>query len=112
MGTSCTMKPKDELLFMRQNFGLLDAAFGSDNNIYGIYEFEGQKYCLVIVVESRDTGKFGYCYKEMGEEMNPYYYDCPAEIFNQLSPVPAIGAEHAWARAWRERVQKRLNIAA
>jgi hypothetical protein len=106
------MKPKDELLFMRQEFGLLDAAFGADQNIYGVIEFQGERFCLVILVSSRDTGKYGYCYKAMGEEMNPYYYECPLEIYQQLSPVPAIGDKHIWQRSWRAEVQKRLGIAA
>jgi hypothetical protein len=46
-------------------------------------------------------GEFGY--KEIGEDMGPYYYDAPLRIINlldELSPKPL-----GFAQKWRESVR-------
>lgn len=59
--------------------------------------------CVVVLIE-------GSKWKEIDEEMHPYYYDCPAEVFAALTPLADI--PHGWmdssAADWRDIVAGRL----
>ena len=63
-------------------------AIKTDYNIYGaVVAFEKGDDCIL--------GKF------MSERIHPYYYDCPKEILDILSPT-----EDKLALAWRENCRK------
>ena len=62
-----------------------------NNNIYGaVVAFEKGDDCIL--------GKF------MSERIHPYYYDCPKDILNLLSPT-----EDKLALAWRENCRKAVQ---
>lgn len=64
----------------------------------------------LIVLTSTENGDFRY--KDMSEDMEPYYYDCPVSILNLLSPVANENALE-WRRKCRVRhEQKRRRAAA
>ena len=48
----------------------------------------------LVSVSTRDGGTLAY--KDMSENMEPYYYHCPARILGKLTPT-----EHPSALAWR-----------
>lgn len=56
----------------------------------------------MICLWSKRRGEFGY--KELGEDMGPYYYDAPLRIVNlldKLSPNP-VGLSLQWRKSVRE----------
>lgn len=44
----------------------------------------GEIWALIVLTQT-DKEEFGY--KDMSEDMHPYYYDCPIGILNLLSPT-------------------------
>ena len=57
---------------------------------------------LVIVYEYCDD-TYNFRYKSMGEEVGPYYFDCPKRILDRLSDT-----NNPYANQWRERCRQRL----
>ena len=59
-----------------------------------------QEIWALIVLTDIYNGEFGY--KDMSEEMYPYYFDCPVEILNLLSHTDSENAiewrKHCYAR--------------
>lgn len=53
----------------------------------------------LIVLTDICNGEFGY--KDMSEDMMPYYFDCPKEIIDPLSPT-----DNEYAIKWREHCLK------
>ena len=45
-------------------------------------------------------------YKDMSEDMNPFFYDCPAGILALLTPTDSEGANE-WRRLCRERLAEK-----
>ena len=63
----------------------------------------------MIVLWTLRRGEFGY--KELGEDMGPYYYDAPLRIVNlldELSPNP-VGLSAKWRQSVRD-YHARLKI--
>lgn len=59
-------------------------------------------FALVVVTQRNSKDYFNFSYKEMSEDMHPYYYDCPAAILDLLTePINDEAAE--WRRICRER---------
>jgi hypothetical protein len=54
---------------------------------------DGSVFALVVLLEGP-----GICYKEMSEDMGPYYYDCPKSILALLTPT-----ESKTAQEWRSK---------
>lgn len=50
----------------------------------------------LVVLTDIYNGEFGY--KDMSEDMLPYYFDCPKEIIKLLSPT-----NNEYANQWRQR---------
>jgi hypothetical protein len=50
-------------------------------------------FAVVILTERKGTA---LSYKVMGEDECPYYFDCPREVFNALTPTT-----DAYALKWR-----------
>ena len=55
----------------------------------------GEVWALVVLT---DIYKGQFFYKDMSEDMEPYYYKCPDKILDLLSPT-----ENEYALRWRER---------
>jgi len=69
----------------------------------------GKQLSLYIGCDLLDSQKgFGWGYKDMGEEMHPYYYDCPLAF---LDMVPVACQE--WRDkviAWHARNSRTFNV--
>jgi len=65
---------------------------GGDRIVFGLV-------CLVDH-DPQWVDRFGY--KDMTETMGPYYWDCPVEILDLLTP-----AENAFAVEWRRKCRER-----
>lgn len=57
--------------------------------------------CLTSV-NSKDY--FNFAYKDMSEDMHPFYYDCPASILDLLTPTDSESANE-WRRRCREHAE-------
>ena len=72
-------------------------------------EKEGEKpFVWAAVFKTCGKGKDGtvWGYKDMSEDMNPYFYDCPAGILALLTPTESEGANE-WRRLCRERLAEK-----
>jgi hypothetical protein len=65
------------------------------NTAYIAYRDGSKVAGIVIVFHWRKEGIEG---KIMGENMGPYYYECPKEILELLTPTT-----HPWALKWRAK---------
>lgn len=54
---------------------------------------DGSVFALVVLLEGP-----GVCYKEMSEDMGPYYYECPKNILALLTPTDCKTAQE-----WRAK---------
>jgi len=66
------------------------------------YADEDRRVVFAAVVLFEYT-KEGIAYKDMDENMGPYYYNCPAEVLEQLTPT-----DNEYANEWRTRCLNRL----
>lgn len=66
----------------------------------------GETWALVVLTSIRDK-EFGY--KDMSEDMEPYYYDCPKTILDRLSPTDNIGALE-WRKKCNDQILKRKEF--
>ena len=75
------------------------AAAITKSGIWAVREFRGpehtERYIMLYLVESMGGA---LAYKDMDEEMGPYYYDCPPELF-AICPTTSPRA-----LAWRDKV--------
>ena len=62
------------------------------DNVYyaAMKDSKTQEIWALIVLTDIDNGEFGY--KDMSEDMYPYYFDCPIEILRLLSPTDCENA--------------------
>jgi hypothetical protein len=58
----------------------------------------------VVWLTSRRGGQFGY--KDMSEDMGPYYYDCPARLLDQLDQLAPNAPQSAIE--WRAKCRAKL----
>ena len=73
------------------------AARSQRGNIYGL---------VVITQVDRKTGEFYY--KDMSEDMLPYYFDCPLSILKLLSPTDNESALE-WRKQCREKAERKKS---
>lgn len=67
----------------------------------------GNVYGLVVITQvDRKTGEFYY--KDMSEDMGPFYYDCPPSILKLLSPTDSESALE-WRRLCREKAERKKS---
>lgn len=67
----------------------------------------GHVYGLIVITQiDRKTGEFYY--KDMSEDMLPYYYDCPPSILKLLSPTTDESALE-WRRLCREKAAQKKS---
>ena len=60
----------------------------------------------LVALTDIDNGEFGY--KDMSEDMCPYYFDCPIEILELLSPTENENAIE-WRKCCYARHGKKIN---
>ena len=66
-----------------------------------------RRYFGEVVLTSRKNGGFGY--KNMAEDMEPYYYDAPLVLINkldELAPAPTTNAKNWRAQCRKHHAQK------
>ncbi len=98
----------DELRLNREKFKVL--AYKSvktspkKGEFYAAVEYadECRRVVFALVVLFEHT-KEGIAYKDMDENMGPYYYNCPAEVLEQLTPT-----DNENANEWRAKCLDRL----
>lgn len=61
-------------------------------------------FAVVCLLDYRPNDYYNFGYKDMSENMHPYYYNCPERIFKLLTPT-----DNPSAREWREKCWKRLQ---
>ena len=89
-------------------FKVLDIAIVKRNTAYlavkrtSIDTGKSEVFAMVILIRY-GRGQFNITTKEMGEDMGPFYYDCPARILDILTPT-----DHTEAVLWRERCRANL----
>jgi len=90
---------------------VLDCAVVNMREAYIAYERvwpDGRREvrAIVCLLSFRPRDEFNFGYKDMGEEMHPYYYNCPERILRLLTPT---GNESAlrWRQKCWENVRAR-----
>lgn len=70
----------------------------SDAEVYAAVQHpKGHTFALVVIIfDVMEDGRREVYYKDMDESMEPFYYNCPAEIINMLSPT-----DNEHAKTWR-----------
>ena len=72
----------------------------------GVKHPKGHVFGLVCITNVNTKEYWNFHYKPMDESMLPYYYDCPKNILEMLSPTDSENAN-----TWRERCYSRLGKA-
>lgn len=68
-----------------------------------------QKVFAVVFLTSVDTKDYyNFAYKDMGETMHPFYYDCPKSLLDVLSDTDDTDAL-AWRSKCREKLEKKKD---
>ncbi len=62
----------------------------------------GPVFCLICILKNTGS-EFGY--KDMSEDMHPFYYNCPVRIIKQLGT-----AYNEDAKAWRLKCMEKQGI--
>lgn len=125
MGTTCTNKPKDmplEQFFIEHGvlrwgddlphrYTVLASGYKAPcfyAAVERVHKKTGERIVWAAVIKiTHGRGDYGFCYKDMSEDMGPYYYDCPAKVLDLLTPT-----ESEYAKAWRAKCRERLKHAA
>lgn len=94
----------DELTadFARSGYKVVAAA-PAKGAWYAALEKDGTRFAVVVLIERHHRG---YSYKDMSENMHPYFYAVPPKVWRELDghPRPA-SIEGADSDAWREGVR-------
>lgn len=61
-------------------------------------------FAVVYLLSYRPKDYFNFGYKDMSEDMGPYYYNCPEHILKLLTPT-----ENKLALEWREKCWERIR---
>jgi hypothetical protein len=73
---------------------------------YHIRRENGEPKVIMVTDIDRMPEAGTWLYKEMSEDMNPYYYDCPLKLLD-ICPLPNVeGQALEWAKQWRESVRQ------
>lgn len=77
------------------------------NTAYGIYHQEDKKTGISLhetMVFLLSFRKEEWCYKEMGETVHPYYYDCPKTLLDKIEALYPPFNDNA--KAWRAKCRE------
>jgi hypothetical protein len=55
-------------------------------------KYEGEVWGLVVLMQYNGKDYYNFSYKEMSEDMEPYYYNCPKRVLDKLTPAKHDGA--------------------
>ncbi|MEW5934772.1 MAG: hypothetical protein AB1816_14450 [Bacillota bacterium] len=88
---------------------VLDCAVVNMTEAYIAYERawpDGRREvsAIVCLLVFRPRDEFNFGYKDMGEEMHPYYYNCPERILKLLTPT-----DNKNALEWRQKCWENLR---
>lgn len=70
---------------------------------------EDNVHAAVVLTRNNNSDYFNFAYKDMGEDMNPYYYDCPKRILDLLTPTNSDYANE-WRRKCAEKRERTLEL--
>jgi len=99
-------KGTTNLKFFQREFGdrVIDAAQPrGENAVYLACREGAEVYAVVVLVQWVRGDYFNFRYKEMGENSEPFYYNCPRRIFDQLTPT-----QNECALKWRAKVMEHM----
>jgi len=69
----------------------------------------GERFVLVCKLSLKPQDGCNIFYKDMTENMYPYYFNCPAKILAEAEKTPARTED---GRRWREKVHEVLSLKA
>jgi len=76
-------------------------------------ETKGGKLAIVCLTQCKSHDFFNFGYKDMSEDMGPYYYNCPERILKQLDPLEQLWEPNSYAyntaKKWREECGKNIK---
>ncbi|NSW83918.1 MAG: hypothetical protein HPY90_11735 [Syntrophothermus sp.] len=103
--------------FLKDKFTWTDSKTGAYNRVldcsivrlreaylaveYGDADGAKGVFGLVCLLDYRPNDYYNFGYKDMAEEMGPYFYNCPERILELLTPT-----DDEWALKWRETCWK------
>ena len=109
--------------YLRQTFGPgIEAYELVGAEIYAAARFEDDRTVFAVVILphqapcTRPNGEKFYprgstiADQSFGEDMGPYYYNCPRRIFEMLTPLSEWTTNPCWAPKWRTAVAERLAL--
>lgn len=67
-------------------------------------------YCMVILIRWEKGRHYNMMIKEMDEFCGPCYYNCPASVYNALTPVPYSDLSENWRETVKARYDKSAAI--
>lgn len=122
MGWTCMRKPNDvrqyliNLLTWETDEGVsrpLDLAIVQLTTAYAAIETtlksSGKKYvwAVVVLIEYRpQDDPYGFCVKELGEDVGPFVNECPERVLQLLTDTPH---DNDSSRRWREQCWRNVN---
>ena len=79
----------------------------NDAEVYAAVQHpKGHTFGLVVIMfDVMENERRELYYKDMDESMEPFYYNCPTEIINMLSPT-----ENEHAKRWRLKCLQRHPV--
>ena len=111
MGWTFTHKEPTEttLDFFKREFSgteILDCATYGWSEAYLACKSRERVFAIVCKLQRKPQEEYNFGYKDINEEMGPYYFNCPERILRLLSPT-----KNEYAKNWRlkclERIEKR-----
>lgn len=70
------------------------------NNLWLVYDCPNGKREIVLFMLAKAGGSYGY--KNIGETMHPFSYNCPLELLEVAQPAP----ENSHSIEWRQKVRE------
>ena len=82
--------------------------FAEATSYVAVRHYDGSVSAVVVLMTHRKEHGDKYFFRIMGEEECPFYFDCPQEIFDRLSPLTPDSHENAviWRRYCENNLQK------
>lgn len=93
----------DSLWETDANFKVLKSSIVG-STYYAAIEGNDCVFGMVILTRTDIKYYFNFSYKEISEDMGPYYYDCPKGILDLLTPT-----DDEYANAWRKRCYENIK---
>lgn len=114
MGWTHTHRPKGQSIkdFFIAEFcsnepdRILDCAMVKGTVYMAYKKGDGRVTAIVCLTNRAPRSHFNFGYKDMGEIMGPYQYDCPARILDLLSDPPPNDDAAEWRARCRENLAK------